>query len=87
MGRPQGCSWAHLWLSLPSRITPGAGLVERIQAIAQNVSDIAVKVDQILRHSLILHSKGASGQDTALCPPRLMPCWIGQSLQEVPFLW
>lgn len=45
---------------LPSRLTPGAGLIERIQAIAQNVSDIAVKVDQILRHSLILHSKGAS---------------------------
>lgn len=32
--------------------------MERIQAIAQNVSDIAVKVDQLLRHSLILHSKG-----------------------------
>lgn len=32
--------------------------MERIQAIAQNVSDIAVKVDQILRHSLLLHSKG-----------------------------
>lgn len=45
---------------LPSRLTPGAGLIERIQAIAQNVSDIAVKVDQILRHSLILHSKGTS---------------------------
>lgn len=45
---------------LPSRLTPGASLLERIQAIAQNVSDIAVKVDQILRHSLILHSKGAS---------------------------
>lgn len=30
--------------------------MERIQAIAQNVSDIAVKVDQLLRHSL--HSKG-----------------------------
>lgn len=32
--------------------------MERIQAIAQNVSDIAVKVDQLLRHSLLLHSKG-----------------------------
>lgn len=32
--------------------------MERIQAIAQNVSDIAVKVDQILRHSLLLHGKG-----------------------------
>ncbi|XP_011897725.1 PREDICTED: alpha-1,6-mannosylglycoprotein 6-beta-N-acetylglucosaminyltransferase B isoform X7 [Cercocebus atys] len=39
------------------RMPPGAGLMERIQAIAQNVSDIAVKVDQILRHSLLLHSK------------------------------
>lgn len=45
----------------PSRLPPGAGLVERIQAIAQNVSDIAVKVDQILRHSLLLHSKGGCG--------------------------
>lgn len=35
--------------------------MERIQAIAQNVSDIAVKVDQILRHSLLLHSKGRAG--------------------------
>lgn len=34
--------------------------MERIQAIAQNVSDIAVKVDQILRHSLLLHSKGGA---------------------------
>lgn len=47
------------WL-LPRRLPPGAGLMERIQAIAQNVSDIAVKVDQLLRHSLILHSKGGS---------------------------
>lgn len=35
--------------------------MERIQAIAQNVSDIAVKVDQILHHSLLLHSKGGPG--------------------------
>ncbi|XP_034496207.1 alpha-1,6-mannosylglycoprotein 6-beta-N-acetylglucosaminyltransferase B isoform X5 [Ailuropoda melanoleuca] len=42
------------------RFPPGAGLMERIQAIAQNVSDIAVKVDQILRHSLLLHSKGGA---------------------------
>jgi len=48
------------------RFPPGAGLMERIQAIAQNVSDIAVKVDQILRHSLLLHSKG--GAQGALCP-------------------
>uniref|UniRef100_A0A6I8QGJ3 alpha-1,6-mannosyl-glycoprotein 6-beta-N-acetylglucosaminyltransferase n=1 Tax=Xenopus tropicalis TaxID=8364 RepID=A0A6I8QGJ3_XENTR len=37
------------------------GLMEKIQAIAQNVSDIAVKVDQILRNSL-LRSKGQYGQ-------------------------
>ncbi|XP_064351560.1 alpha-1,6-mannosylglycoprotein 6-beta-N-acetylglucosaminyltransferase B isoform X3 [Camelus dromedarius] len=42
------------------RSPAGAGLMERIQAIAQNVSDIAVKVDQILRHSLLLHSKAVS---------------------------
>nr|XP_033817077.1 alpha-1,6-mannosylglycoprotein 6-beta-N-acetylglucosaminyltransferase B [Geotrypetes seraphini] len=30
-----------------------AGLMEKIQAIAQNVSEIAVKVDQLLRHSLL----------------------------------
>ncbi|CAK6438563.1 unnamed protein product [Pipistrellus nathusii] len=41
---------------------PAAGLMERIQAIAQNVSDIAVKVDQILRHSLVLHSKVSEGR-------------------------
>uniref|UniRef100_A0A8C3QQ82 alpha-1,6-mannosyl-glycoprotein 6-beta-N-acetylglucosaminyltransferase n=1 Tax=Cyanoderma ruficeps TaxID=181631 RepID=A0A8C3QQ82_9PASS len=35
------------------RFQPAAGLMERIQAIAQNVSDIAVKVDQILRNSLL----------------------------------
>uniref|UniRef100_A0A8C9MIL3 alpha-1,6-mannosyl-glycoprotein 6-beta-N-acetylglucosaminyltransferase n=1 Tax=Serinus canaria TaxID=9135 RepID=A0A8C9MIL3_SERCA len=33
--------------------SPAAGLMERIQAIAQNVSDIAIKVDQILRNSLL----------------------------------
>nr|XP_048673931.1 alpha-1,6-mannosylglycoprotein 6-beta-N-acetylglucosaminyltransferase B [Caretta caretta] len=37
----------------PDRFQPVAGLMERIQAIAQNVSDIAVKVDQILRNSLM----------------------------------
>ncbi|KAK7807616.1 hypothetical protein U0070_013922 [Myodes glareolus] len=52
-------SVAHL---AADRLTPGAGLIERIQAIAQNVSDIAVKVDQILRHSLILHSKVSEGR-------------------------
>lgn len=50
-----------------TRFPPGAGLMERIQAIAQNVSDIATKVDQILRHSLVLHSKGAA-QGTPLAP-------------------
>ncbi|XP_055098096.1 alpha-1,6-mannosylglycoprotein 6-beta-N-acetylglucosaminyltransferase B isoform X6 [Symphalangus syndactylus] len=44
------------------RMPPGAGLMERIQAIAQNVSDIAVKVDQILHHSLLLHSKVSEGR-------------------------
>uniref|UniRef100_A0A9L0TQE5 alpha-1,6-mannosyl-glycoprotein 6-beta-N-acetylglucosaminyltransferase n=1 Tax=Equus caballus TaxID=9796 RepID=A0A9L0TQE5_HORSE len=44
------------------RFPPGASLMERIQAIAQNVSDIAVKVDQILRHSLLLHSKVSEGR-------------------------
>lgn len=50
---------AQPWLPT-LRSPPGAGLMERIQAIAQNVSDIAVKVDQILRHSLLLHSKGGA---------------------------
>lgn len=59
-----GCAGSPL-ASL-TRFPPGAGLMERIQAIAQNVSDIAVKVDQILRHSLLLHSKG--GAQGALCP-------------------
>ncbi|KAB0367250.1 hypothetical protein FD755_020574 [Muntiacus reevesi] len=44
------------------RLSAGTGLMERIQAIAQNVSDIAVKVDQILRHSLLLHSKVSEGR-------------------------
>ncbi|XP_042112247.1 alpha-1,6-mannosylglycoprotein 6-beta-N-acetylglucosaminyltransferase B isoform X1 [Ovis aries] len=44
------------------RLPAGTGLMERIQAIAQNVSDIAVKVDQILRHSLLLHSKVSEGR-------------------------
>lgn len=47
--------------------------MERIQAIAQNVSDIAVKVDQILRHSLLLHSKG--GGRGALRPPGQSTGW------------
>nr|XP_038942128.1 alpha-1,6-mannosylglycoprotein 6-beta-N-acetylglucosaminyltransferase B isoform X3 [Rattus norvegicus] len=55
----RAASVAHL---AADRLTPGASLIERIQAIAQNVSDIAVKVDQILRHSLILHSKVSEGR-------------------------
>ncbi|XP_028912902.1 alpha-1,6-mannosylglycoprotein 6-beta-N-acetylglucosaminyltransferase B isoform X1 [Ornithorhynchus anatinus] len=43
------------------RLPPTAGLMERLQAIAQNVSDIAVKVDQILRTSL-LQAKGLEGR-------------------------
>lgn len=63
------------------RFQPAAGLMERIQAIAQNVSDIAIKVDQILRNSLMsakskcpVHSwapaqyKGAIGRS---CPGEL----------------
>lgn len=72
---------------LPSRLTPGAGLIERIQAIAQNVSDIAVKVDQILRHSLILHSKGASWPGHCPVSPEASALLGRASLQEVPFLW
>lgn len=41
------------------RFQPAVGLMERIQAIAQNVSDIAIKVDQILRNSL-MNGKGKS---------------------------
>ncbi|XP_025783336.1 alpha-1,6-mannosylglycoprotein 6-beta-N-acetylglucosaminyltransferase B [Puma concolor] len=67
--RPPGAGSCHRCASpggqIPReepRFPPGAGLMERIQAIAQNVSDIAVKVDQILRHSLILHSKVSEGR-------------------------
>ncbi|ELW68276.1 Alpha-1,6-mannosylglycoprotein 6-beta-N-acetylglucosaminyltransferase B [Tupaia chinensis] len=45
------------WFQEEKGLPAGAVLMERIQAIAQNVSDIAGKVDQILRHSLLLHSK------------------------------
>uniref|UniRef100_A0A8U8CM11 alpha-1,6-mannosyl-glycoprotein 6-beta-N-acetylglucosaminyltransferase n=1 Tax=Geospiza parvula TaxID=87175 RepID=A0A8U8CM11_GEOPR len=48
---------------------PAAGLMERIQAIAQNVSDIAVKVDQILRNSL-LNGKGMEGRRDQCEVPR-----------------
>ncbi|KAM4032111.1 alpha-1,6-mannosylglycoprotein 6-beta-N-acetylglucosaminyltransferase B [Anomaloglossus baeobatrachus] len=52
------------------------GLMEKIQAIAQNVSDIAVKVDQILRNSL-LRGKVIEGQrDMCEIPrdPRFPDC-------------
>ncbi|KAM3921373.1 alpha-1,6-mannosylglycoprotein 6-beta-N-acetylglucosaminyltransferase B [Leptodactylus fuscus] len=45
------------------------GLMEKIQAIAQNVSDIAVKVDQILRNSL-LRGKAMEGQRDLCDIPR-----------------
>ncbi|XP_040291758.1 alpha-1,6-mannosylglycoprotein 6-beta-N-acetylglucosaminyltransferase B [Bufo bufo] len=45
------------------------GLMEKIQAIAQNVSDIAVKVDQILRNSL-LRGKAIEGQRDLCDIPR-----------------
>lgn len=72
---------------LPSRLTPGASLIERIQAIAQNVSDIAVKVDQILRHSLILHSKGASQPGHCPVSPEASALLDRAEPSEVPFLW
>ncbi|XP_051015076.1 alpha-1,6-mannosylglycoprotein 6-beta-N-acetylglucosaminyltransferase B [Acomys russatus] len=66
LARLENGSEPHRAASVPhlatDRLTPGASLIERIQAIAQNVSDIAVKVDQILRHSLILHSKVSEGR-------------------------
>ncbi|XP_005503199.2 alpha-1,6-mannosylglycoprotein 6-beta-N-acetylglucosaminyltransferase B isoform X2 [Columba livia] len=51
------------------RFQPAAGLMERIQAIAQNVSDIAIKVDQILRNSL-LNGKGVDGRRDQCEVPR-----------------
>ncbi|KAJ7400643.1 Alpha-1,6-mannosylglycoprotein 6-beta-N-acetylglucosaminyltransferase B [Pitangus sulphuratus] len=51
------------------RLQPAAGLMERIQAIAQNVSDIAIKVDQILRNSL-LNSKVMEGRRDQCEVPR-----------------
>ncbi|XP_055971388.1 alpha-1,6-mannosylglycoprotein 6-beta-N-acetylglucosaminyltransferase B isoform X2 [Sorex fumeus] len=53
---------SELQRAAPDRLPPEAGLLERIQAIARNVSDIAAKVDQILQHSLILHGKVAEGR-------------------------
>ncbi|NXW01094.1 MGT5B acetylglucosaminyltransferase, partial [Fregetta grallaria] len=64
------------------RFQPAAGLMERIQAIAQNVSDIAIKVDQILRNSL-LNGKGGRGswQGCRVPPGRRMnpPCLFAPS--------
>uniref|UniRef100_A0A8C0EIH8 alpha-1,6-mannosyl-glycoprotein 6-beta-N-acetylglucosaminyltransferase n=1 Tax=Bubo bubo TaxID=30461 RepID=A0A8C0EIH8_BUBBB len=52
-----------------ARGPPAAGLMERIQAIAQNVSDIAIKVDQILRNSL-LNGKVVEGRRDQCEVPR-----------------
>lgn len=58
-----GCCWIIFRYSFPvsvcicvyvtctTRIQP-IGLVERIQAIAQNMSDMAVRVEQILQRSM-----------------------------------
>ncbi|XP_061477809.1 alpha-1,6-mannosylglycoprotein 6-beta-N-acetylglucosaminyltransferase B isoform X1 [Rhineura floridana] len=51
------------------RYHPAVGLMERIQAIAQNVSDIAMKVDQILRNSL-LNGKPIEGRHDQCEVPR-----------------
>lgn len=51
------------------------------------MSDIAVKVDQILRHSLILHSKGASWPGHCPVSPEASALLDRASLQEVPFFW
>uniref|UniRef100_A0A7M4FVG8 alpha-1,6-mannosyl-glycoprotein 6-beta-N-acetylglucosaminyltransferase n=1 Tax=Crocodylus porosus TaxID=8502 RepID=A0A7M4FVG8_CROPO len=49
--------------------SPAVGLMERIQAIAQNVSDIAIKVDQILRNSL-MNGKVVEGRRDQCEAPR-----------------
>ncbi|NXG62193.1 MGT5B acetylglucosaminyltransferase, partial [Hemiprocne comata] len=51
------------------RFQPAAGLMERIQAIAQNVSDIAIKVDHILQNSL-LNGKVVEGRRDQCEVPR-----------------
>uniref|UniRef100_A0A3B3DEA7 alpha-1,6-mannosyl-glycoprotein 6-beta-N-acetylglucosaminyltransferase n=1 Tax=Oryzias melastigma TaxID=30732 RepID=A0A3B3DEA7_ORYME len=59
-------------LSIPAdiRFQP-AGLVERIQAIAQNVSNMAVRVEQILQNSMVQtrgeHSLVRDGTSTSQC--------------------
>ncbi|XP_036399461.1 alpha-1,6-mannosylglycoprotein 6-beta-N-acetylglucosaminyltransferase B [Megalops cyprinoides] len=59
-----------------SRFQP-AGLVERIQAIAQNVSNMAVRVEQILQHSMAAGRAvrdGSSGQCEVPKDPRYPDC-------------
>uniref|UniRef100_H9GSN8 alpha-1,6-mannosyl-glycoprotein 6-beta-N-acetylglucosaminyltransferase n=1 Tax=Anolis carolinensis TaxID=28377 RepID=H9GSN8_ANOCA len=60
---------ALLSIYLLFRFHPAVGLMERIQAIAQNVSDIAMKVDQILRNSL-LNGKSIEGRRDQCEVPR-----------------
>ncbi|XP_072539488.1 alpha-1,6-mannosylglycoprotein 6-beta-N-acetylglucosaminyltransferase B-like [Salminus brasiliensis] len=59
-----------------NRIQP-AGLVERIQAIAQNVSNMAVRVEQILKNSMAASRvvrDGTSGQCDVPRDPRFPDC-------------
>lgn len=46
-----GCACECVCLTYVIRIQP-VGLVERIQAIAQNMSEMAVRVEQILQRSM-----------------------------------
>lgn len=62
------------------RFQPAAGLMERIQAIAQNVSDIAIKVDQILRNSL-LNGKGECSQGSPRSKPHCVFCCAHGKIQ------
>nr|XP_029492341.1 alpha-1,6-mannosylglycoprotein 6-beta-N-acetylglucosaminyltransferase B-like isoform X3 [Oncorhynchus nerka] len=57
------------------RIQP-IGLVERIQAIAQNMSDMAVKVEQILQRSMVTNrvKDGATGQCEVPKDPHYPDC-------------
>ncbi|XP_025907231.1 alpha-1,6-mannosylglycoprotein 6-beta-N-acetylglucosaminyltransferase B isoform X1 [Nothoprocta perdicaria] len=61
---------------LLDRFQPASGLMERIQAIAQNVSDIAIKVDQILRNSLMNGKMMDSRRDQCEVPrdPKYPDC-------------
>uniref|UniRef100_A0A3B3S248 alpha-1,6-mannosyl-glycoprotein 6-beta-N-acetylglucosaminyltransferase n=1 Tax=Paramormyrops kingsleyae TaxID=1676925 RepID=A0A3B3S248_9TELE len=54
-----------------------AGLVERIQAIAQNVSNVAVRMEQILQHSVAMGRvvrEGSSSQCEVPKDPRYPDC-------------